>query len=448
MSGPAPARLAAWRALVRVSAGAVRLDDSHAALPELEGLADNDRRLATELVTGTVKRRLSIDAVLSSFAASPLARVRADVLEALRLSAYQLLFLDRVPAHAAVDDGVELVARRGKRTRGFVNAVLRGVAREGRGRFETLAGRDDVDGRAVRWSCPPWLVELLERDLGGAAAAQLLAAANDPPERCLRVNTLRGDVATAAVSLEAAGFSVAGVPALPEALRYEGPPLEASRPFRDGLVTAQSRGSQLAGLVAARGVTEPRAILDLCAAPGTKTSQLAAAYPGVRLVACDADAQRLDVLRANLRRLDVRGVDVVHADATSLPDTFTGVFDLVLVDAPCSGFGTLGTRPDARWRRRPADIERLAAAQHRLLAGAARCVRAGGALTYAVCTVTAAETLGVVDELVRSGPWELDDLGTLVPDAAHPANGAFLRTLPPAWGSTAFFVARLRRPVG
>ena len=445
MSPAAPARLAAWRALVRLRAGRGKLDDSRAALPELDGLEDRDRRLATEIVTGTVKRRLSIDTVLASLVIMPLSRIEPEVHEALRMSAFQLLFLERVPAHAAVDDGVALVAAHSRRTRGFVNAVLRAVSREGHMRLTTFVSGDSLQARSVRWSCPQWMVSLLERDLGRPAAAALFATANEAPERCLRVNTLRVDVASARVALAEAGFETEGAPDLPEALLYEGPPIESSPPFAAGLVTPQSRGSQLAGLVAAGSGTTAGAVLDLCAAPGTKTSQLVAAHPGARVLAVDVDPRRATMLRANLQRLGATAVEVLEAEAADLLPSCGKAFDAVLVDAPCSGLGTLGSRADLRWRRRESDVERLADEQRRLLALGARCVRPGGLLTYAVCTVTRAETDGVVDSLLKSGGWTVDDLSAEFPDAAHPANGAYLLALPPTWGSTGFFIARLRR---
>lgn len=445
MSGPAPARLAAWHALVRLHAGRDKLDDSLAALPELDALDERDRRLANELVVGSVKRRLTIDTVLAAVSSVPPARMESDVHEALRVSVYQLLYLDRVPAHAVVDDGVALVAAHGRRTRGFANAVLRAVARDGRRLAGEMSAGDDLRSRSLRWSCPEWIVGLLTEDLGREAAERLLAAANEPPERCLRVNAPRGDAAATRAAIAAAGLNVEPVTGLPEAFLYDGGPLEATVPFAQGLVTAQSRGSQLAGLVAAGPGSVCRAVLDLCAAPGTKTVQLAGAHRGARLVAVEVDPGRAAVLRDNLGRLGATAVDVLEADATDLPESFSEAFDVVLVDAPCSGLGTLASRPDLRWRRRRSDVARLAADQRRLLAAGARCVRPGGHLTYAVCTVTRVETLGVLDSLLRTGGWLLDDLGAAYPGAGHPANGACLLTLPPAWGSTGFFIARLRR---
>lgn len=446
MSVPAPARRAAWRALVRLGAGHAKLDDSRTALPELDGLGERDRRLATELVTGTVKRRLSIDAVLAGLSSTAPARIEPDVLEALRMGAYQLMFLDRVPAHAVVDDGVGLVQGHGRRTRGFVNAVLRAVAREGRARFAELSSGDDREARAILYSCPSWLLARLEKDLGRDATARVFAAANAAPERCLRVNPLRASVPTAVTALRASGFATDGVEGLPDALLYDGPPLESSLPFLDGLVTAQSRASQVAGIVAASAQVAPRALLDVCAAPGTKTAQLAAAHRSARVLAADVDGRRVEAMRANLARLGAGHVDVLQAEAGTLLPAHAETFDGVLVDAPCTGLGTLGTRADLRWRRREADIARMAAAQRRLLATGAACVRPGGSLTYAVCTVTRAETLGIVEGfLAEARGWSLDDLGSNVPTAAHPQNGAFLLALPPEWGSTGFFVARLRR---
>ncbi len=444
MTSAAPARAAAYRALRRLHGGA-RLDDARGALPELDDLEERDRRLANELVVGVIKRRLSLDAVVASFATAPLERVAPQALDALRLGAFQLLFLDRVPAYAAVGESVALLGRTSRGTRGFVNAVLHKVAEGGRERLAELSDGDDLQSLAVRWSCPPWLVELLRIDLGQEPAWALLGAANEPPERCLRTNPLKGSREEASAALTAAGFSLTAVEEIPGALLYDGPPLERSRPFADGLVTPQSRGSQLAGLVAADHPTAA-AILDAAAAPGTKTSQLAALHPQARLAAVEVDGARAKALRANLARLGAADrIDIIESDLLEAPAMLDGSFDLVLLDAPCTGFGTLAGRPDLRWRRRPADSGRLAAQQCRLLARAARCVRPGGLLTYAVCTVTRAETLSVVESLLTTGGWSLDDLGAIYPSAAHPANGAFLLTLPPDWGSTGFFIARLRR---
>jgi 16S rRNA (cytosine967-C5)-methyltransferase len=298
----------------------------------------------------------------------------------------------------------------------------------------------------VRLSYPPWLVRLVRADLGDDAALRLLEAGNAAPERCLRANRLRGGLPAAEEALAAEGIGVRGIGGLPDALLFDGPPLEPSRSFREGLVTPQSRGSQIAGIVAAGGVSGPgAAFLDLCAAPGAKTSQLAALLSEAEITAVEVDEARADELRANLARLGAGGVAIVRADVLEGRAEWAGAFDAVLLDAPCSGLGTLASRPDLRWRRRAPDVARLAESQKRLLTRAAAAVKPGGALTYAVCTVTRAETLGVVEPLLAAGGWTADDLGAAWPHLGHPASGGFLLALPPDGGSTGFFVARLRR---
>jgi 16S rRNA (cytosine967-C5)-methyltransferase len=443
----APAREAAFAALRRLRSSGARLDESAAALPEITSLGPADRGLANELVNGTIKRRASVDAVLGAYTKAPLKDADPDVRDALRMTAFQLLFLDRVPAYAAVDDGVTLASRRNKRVRGFANAVLRKVAAEGAARLEDLGAGNGTHAWAVRLSYPGWLVKLLRAELGDAATTEMLEAGNRAPERCLRANRLRGGVEAAVTALSAAGFATRGVEGLPEALLYEGPPLERSQAFAHGLVTPQSRGSQVAGTVAAGGVHAPGArVLDLCAAPGAKTSQLAALLPEAKLTAVEVDEARAADLQANLARLGADAVEVVRADAFELPESWDDTFDAVLLDAPCSGLGTLGSRADLRWRRHLQDVPRLAKLQARLLARAAALVKPGGALTYAVCTVTRAETLGVVEPLLAEGGWAAEDLGAAWPGLAHPESGGFLLLLSPAAGSTGFFVARLRRP--
>ena len=441
-----PARAAAFVALSRLRGSGAHLDDSAAALPELSSLGVADRGLANELIHGTVKRRGSIDAVLGTFTKAPLKSADPDVRDALRLAAFQLLFLDRVPAYAVVDDAVTLATRKSRKAGGFVNAVLRRVATNGRATLAELGEGDDPRSWAAGLSYPLWLVKRVRADLGEEAGRRLLEAGNAAPERCLRANRLRGELPAAREAMAVEGFTTRGVEGLPDALLYEGPPLERSGVFRDGLVTPQSRGSQVAGTVAAGGVAGPgAAVLDLCAAPGAKTSQLAALLPEAAITAVELDEARAGELRANLARLGAADVSIVHADALKLTPDWDGAFDAVLLDAPCSGLGTLASRADLRWRRYPSDVPRLADLQARLLARAAAAVKPGGALTYAVCTMTNAETLGVVEPLLAGGGWTVDDLGAAWPGLAHPASGGFLLVLPPGAGSTGFFVARLRR---
>ena len=208
---------------------------------------------------GTIKRRNSLDRVIGAFSDASSSRLRPEVREALRLGAFQLLYLDRVPAHAAVNDAVELAKAHGRRTGAFVNAVLRKVAADGRAELTRLSSGASTEALALRYSHPEWLVSLWRDELGPAAAEALMEADNRPAQRCVRVNRLRATAVQAQASLSADG--IAARPAreayaeapddTPDALLLEGPALESSAAFREGFVTPQSRGSQLAAAIAA-----------------------------------------------------------------------------------------------------------------------------------------------------------------------------------------------------
>jgi 16S rRNA (cytosine967-C5)-methyltransferase len=439
-----PARAAAHGALLRVHMASEHMDASAEGLPELEGLDARDRALAFELITGVVKRRNSLDAVLNHFSRSPLKRADPAVVEALRLGAFQMLYLDRVPVHAAVSESVELVAGESQATRGYVNAVLRHVAADGAALLAERSAGESIAALALRYSHPDWIVKLMIDELGRKEAERLLAADNLPGERCLRVNPGHDEAEVASV-LAADGIVTRPSPLAQGALLYEGAPVQASRAFAEGVVTPQSQGSQLVGLVAVSGAPSATSVADLCAAPGTKTAQIALALPQARVYALDSDPRRIGELRANLERQHVTNAEVVLGDALEPLPGGERRFDSVLVDAPCTGLGTLASRPDLRWRRKPADVARLATLQAALLRRAAVLVAPGGVVTYAVCTITRAETLGVLTRVLGDGGWELDNLGCEYPAVQDTRQGACLLTLPSRHGTSGFFIARLRR---
>ncbi len=444
-----PARRAAHDALLHVERGA-RLEDVLRGRPLLRELRGPDARLAHELVNGCVKRRATLDAVLARVSRPSLRRTDPRVLAALRLGAYQLLFLDRVPSHAAVDESVRLVGGSGPRTRGYVNAVLRGVAVRGPQLLSDLGGDDDASV-AARLSYPLWLVQALRAEWGAERGIALLEAGNAAAERCLRVDPRCGTIAEVASALACDGVEITAPSApwpsyVPWALLYDGEPLESTAAYHEGWVTAQSRAAQLVVEVAAGVAPQPRRVADLCAAPGLKTAQLAASFPEGNILACESEAHRCHELRGTLKRLHATNVRVVCRDARSLPVSLDGDVDLAVVDAPCTGLGTLSGRPDLRWRKRPRDAARLSGLQSGLVHRAARLLRAGGVLVYAVCTLTRVETLDVVEGSLQEDGLESISLGERYPDVAHPDSPQYLQTLPDRDGTSGFFIAALRKP--
>jgi 16S rRNA (cytosine967-C5)-methyltransferase len=366
-----------------------------------EGLDERDRAFAMQLAYGTVQHVRTLDHAIEALGKRPVRKLDPAVRAALRLGAYQLAFMDSVPVHAAVNESVELVRRAQlERAVPFTNAVMRRLS-EGLEGLLTGLGEATPEEAALRHSYPDWVAETWWRELGAEDAVGLMRAQNEPQETAVRTRD---------------GARVVD--------RIPADWLET------GYAWPQSRGSQLAG--SAVGAASGDRVLDLCAAPGGKTAQLAEVAGEV--VAVEKHRGRARELADNIKRLGVRNVRVLNVDALDLPDDL-GVFDRVLVDAPCSGLGVLASRPDLRWRASP-----LPELQLKLLRAAAPRVRPGGTLTYSVCTIHAAENEAVIDALGLP----IDDLGAEWPDFRHPRRPEFLLTLPHRHGTSGFFVARLR----
>jgi 16S rRNA (cytosine967-C5)-methyltransferase len=351
------------------------------AFPALaEPLDPRGRRQAMRLAYGAVQRVRTVDHAIETLAGRRPERLQAELRNALRVSAYEVLFSDAVPVRAAVSEGVELArAVAGPRVAGLANAVLRRIAE---------AGTEWVDALPLplRYSYPDWVVEEWAELLGRDGAERLAARQNEPPELSIRVNALR----VADVDL---GVPVHGDPDLPEARVVDGPfDVAASRELRDGLIWPQSRASMHAARLLA---PEPgMRVLDLCAAPGGKSGQLAALMEDRgELVCVEQHPGRAGELRRTLDRLGVASARIEVADALDFGE---GGFDRILLDPPCSGLGVLAGRPDARWRRTREDAEQLAVLQRRMLEHARGLLAPGGRLVYSVCTIRRAEAEGVL----------------------------------------------------
>jgi 16S rRNA (cytosine967-C5)-methyltransferase len=368
-------------------------------------LDERERAFAQRLSYGAVQRVRTLDHAIDTLGKRPVRKLDPPVRAALRLGAYQLGYTDTAP-HAAANESVELVRRaRLERAVPFTNAVMRRLTEGIRPLLDSLP-----DG-PLKESYPDWIAETFERDLGHDDALALMRAMNEPLETVVRV--VRGDPPLGAEPTD-----------IPGAYRVERVDELA---VAEGRIWPQSRGSQLAGLVV--GSRDGERVLDLCSAPGGKTSQLRGDVTAVEL-----DPNRANELRENLEKLGATNVTVVEADGTKLPRDLQG-FDRALVDAPCSGLGVLGQRPDLRWRATPLPELQLA-----LLRSAAERVKPGGTIVYSVCTINAEENEAIVE---ASGLTVLP-LGDEWPQYAHPRLPHFLLTLPQVHGTSGFFIGRLQ----
>lgn len=438
---PAKARICAYAVIRRVFEQGAYAD--RALQTEAGSLDARDRALAMRLAFGAIQRRATLDHLVERLAGRPVAKLDAPLLAALRLGLYEMLYTSGAPDRAVVADAVELAKLHGKRgAHGLVNAVLRRAAREGSGALLGDLSDDTPEQAAVMHSHPEWIARLWWEELGPQEARALLAADNEPGELALRVNTLVADPSEVAQTLNTPLHTD---PELPEALVVDGRfDLHSSEAWRSGAVIAQSR----AAMLVARAL-QPEAgerVLDLCAAPGGKSTHIAALMGGEgEVLAAERNPARAAALQETARRLQASSVRVDLADA-ALPRCEGAVFDRVLVDPPCSGLGTLQSRPDLRWRVSTGHVQELAVIQAKVLAAGAAALRPGGVMVYSTCTISPTENEQQIERFLNgNSDFELDDLTHDQTMHIHPHAPKLMLTLPHRDHTAGFFVARMRR---
>jgi 16S rRNA (cytosine967-C5)-methyltransferase len=444
----APARVAAYQVLSAVSSGRADLPD---ALADARGTLrdDRDKSLTAEIVIGVQRWRATLDYLIGHFSKRPTERLDPEVLEVLRLSAYQLLHLTRVPASAVVDDAVNLTGRAGKRSaRGLVNAVLRSISRARTAlplpnRPDSLDNEEAaLDYLSITLSHPRWLARRWYRRYGFDATEAWLQFNNLPASLTLRANRLRNTPDELRERLQRENVLVDDAQFAPDALIVKsGQPLR-SRGVGEGWFVVQDEASQLVALLARPQPNER--VLDTCASPGGKTTAFAAVMGDTGLlVACDVREKRMELLKRTVTACGATRVQLVRADLIQgLP--FRDAFDCVFVDAPCSGLGTLRRDPDIKWRRREEELAVLAAAQLAMLGRAAAAVAVGGRLIYATCSSEHDENEAVAARFLSASPHFVPlhpgTLAASIPDAVIDAAG-HLRTYPHVHRLEAFFGA-------
>jgi len=399
-----------------------------------------DAALVTELCYGATRRRLGLDRVIGSFSDRKLHALEDRVLAALRVGAYQI-FHSRVPRRAAVSETVEGLKQIGlSRAAGFVNAVLRKVAT-----LESLPlppESEVAEHLAVRESHPRWLVERWLRRHGRATTEAMLVANNEPPAVTVRTNSRAGTREGLAALFEEAGLAATPTARSPVGLRLSSPgAVDGLVGYPEGLFQVQDEAAQLVGLYAA--IPEGTRVLDACAAPGGKACHLAESH---RVLAVDLYPAKLEKIRAEARRLRLEdAIEVLAHDATEPFPPSIGEVDAVLLDAPCTGLGTLRRHPELRWRRQEEDVARLATLQRRILERCQEVAPPGGLLVYAVCSTEPEEGQDQIDLFLRSHPDFTLETPPVAERLGWPLVQGALRTLPGPDGMDGFFAARLRR---
>jgi 16S rRNA (cytosine967-C5)-methyltransferase len=438
-----PSRLAAFRILLAIVKGRGNSDALlHSA--QVTALSAEDRNLTTTLVMGVLRWQISLDVALRQHLSRPDAVIPNEAAISLRLGAFQLLFLERVPVHAAINESVELVKHSAApHTAGLVNAVLRKIAASGR----------VLPMNAAERAHPDWLLARWRKNYGDSAAQVICEYDQAVPPLSVRLAD-----SSAESRLRADGVEVGSSSLLRNARVLSAGRIAESSAFMDGLVRVQDEGSQLVAELAGTG----EEILDCCAAPGGKTAILAENNPGARVLACDANPERLRTMERLLaKNADLKLITYRQMDSEKLPDDMQERFDLVLCDVPCSGTGTLARNPEIRHRLSIAGVREQQARQVAILRSALQAVKPGGQLLYSTCSLEPEENEDVVTQVlgetssftqvdVGQRLTELTTRGRLRPGAAEllaekaVQNGA-LHLLPGMFGCDGFFATILER---
>ena len=410
--------------------------------------SDRDRAFLTELTYGTLRWRGRIDWFLNRLVRRPLAEADSFVRNLLRVSLYQLLFLDRIPDYAAVNEAVQLAKEHGgKKAADFVNGVLRNFLRAKNKPHPSLKS-GALSGLPAFWSHPEWLVKKWLAYFGRDETIALLKANNEEAPLVMRVNLCKKKRTELLDLLRARGLTAWPTERSPQGIWLKSKsPIELLPGFHEGFFQIQGEASQLVAYLL--NAQPGERILDACASPGGKATHIAELTEDRgEIIATDISARGLKKIEQNIDRLGLKSIHTFNADVScGLTGRLAVAYDRILVDAPCSGLGTLRSHPETKWHRSENDVNRLSRLQKKILAGVSPRLKPGGVLVYATCTLAREENEMVVEDfLARSKDFELEDAASYLPEPArHMVRGGYFLALPHRDNTDGFFAARLRK---
>ncbi|HLO84463.1 MAG TPA: 16S rRNA (cytosine(967)-C(5))-methyltransferase [Nostocaceae cyanobacterium] len=411
-------------------------------------LPDHDRRLITELVYGSVRRQRTLDALIDQLATKGSQEQPKDLRTILHLGFYQLRYQERIPASAAVNTTVQLAKENGfPGLSGFVNGLLRQYIRIAEQSPDPLQlPENQVERLGILHSFPNWIIEVWLAQLGFTETEKLCEWMNQTPTIDLRINPLQISLEEVESAFKLAGVLVRRIPNLPQGLRLIGNtgPIKDLPGFSAGWWTIQDSSAQLVG-----HLLDPQpgeVVIDACAAPGGKTTHIAELMQDKgKIWACDRTPSRLRKLQENAQRLQLKSIHICTGDSRQL-NQFKNTADRLLLDAPCSGLGTLHRHADARWRQTPESVQELAQLQKELLSHTATFVKLGGILVYATCTLHPAENEQVISEFLATNPhWQIEPPHLDLPEPVSNTSAGWLKVWPHQQDMDGFFMVRLRK---
>lgn len=406
-------------------------------------IKDIDRGLATELIYGVIENKYYLDYIINKLSKIKTKKMSAYVKILLRMGIYQILFLDSVSDYAAVNETVNLVKKYDKRSSGFVNAVLRNVIR-GKDNIKTIEEKDKLKYLSIKYSYNPWIIKNCIEKFGIEFTEDLLEANSEKPSIYIRVNTLKIDRDTLMKQLEDLGVKCYKVSGIEEAIRVENlKNIENNKLFKEGLFTIQDISSMLVGKVI--NPSEKSKVLDVCSAPGGKSTHLATLMKNTgNVVSRDIFEHKLKLIKSSVDRLGLKNIEVEKFDATRLDNNSIEKFDYVLADVPCSGMGIIRRKPEIKYKEEK-EIKDITIIQKKILDNASRYVKIGGIIVYSTCTIFDTENIDIVKKFIEENDnFELVKIDEVNVDLENQEKG-YLKIYPNIHGMDGFFIAKLKR---
>lgn len=407
-----------------------------------------DRAFVTQLVYGVVKNKSRLDWIISKYSNTPIRKMSYWVLNILRLGIYQIIFLDKVPQSAAVNESVKLARKYGhKRISGFINAILRNITRAN---SEDLipSNKDEIEYISTYYSHPKWLIEKWVRDYGKDFTTKLAKKNNENPEVTIRTNILKASRAELMELLQNEGMKAEKGKWCPEAILLKNTSnIEESTSFKKGLFQIQDQSSMLVAHIL--DPKEDQLILDLCSAPGGKTTHISEKMGNTgKIIARDIHSHKLDLMEKNNERLGISNIKLERFDALELDSNLIEKADRVLLDAPCSGLGIIRKKPDLKWNKRLEDIEDIIALQYRMLENATKYLKKDGILIYSTCTINPDENLNIIKKFLNNNTnfklVPIDPFSPKIKEHSEIEKG-YLQTFPHIDDIDGFFICKLKR---
>ncbi len=429
----------------------IERDKSYAQLAlknELREVQGPDKGFMTEVVYGTLKYQIQLDYIIDSFSKTPVRKMKPLMRQLLRMSVYQLIYLDKVPASAVINEAVKIAKKRKfVNLSGFVNGVLRTIDRERNNIKYPSKTKEPLRYFSVMYSLPEWIIETWFKEYDTEKVEAICKALNERAQVCIRVNTLKATKEEVIKCLEAEGVTVLPGEFLEEAMYLKNVDnIQNMSSFKNGLWTVQDESAMLVGKVINSQSGER--ILDLCSAPGGKSIHMAELMKNEgEIISCDIHPHKLELITKNAERMGVTIIKPTLQDGTVCNEAFIGSFDRVLVDAPCSGLGIMKRKPDIRYNKEVADLEDIAQIQRAILTQAVKYLKPDGILVYSTCTISKEENEEMVAFMLRELGLELMPIVDTIPKLLQKEvqQESMIQILPHIAGTDGFFIAGLRK---